>query len=230
MQAIMDLKTITHMRTLGTLWQKNGMSRVYFNDLPALMGLSCHYYKTGKISCASLNGETISNNAANKMVDRLSGKLWFDESDGAFHSQDLRAEDVTALVEAILAQLAPEPEQETEEEVMEEAQPMSTRAALLQDARRVLPRDIHAGDTIACWQPVRAYDKATNMWLPITEGPWRVVGTSMATRNDVDQCGRWTDATRHLVHMYHVAPVDDADFRAVPDDEGRYEILLRMQS
>lgn len=37
----------------GNLWEKGSMRRVYFNNVPALIGLSYSTYKTGNISSAS---------------------------------------------------------------------------------------------------------------------------------------------------------------------------------
>jgi hypothetical protein len=105
MAPITDLATVTQLRHLGRLWQENDMRRVYFSDLPARLGLQCCYYKTGNISSASLYGQAISNYQAKKMVDRLSGKLWFDENDGQFHAQGLSPEDTKAIINTILAQV-----------------------------------------------------------------------------------------------------------------------------
>lgn len=68
----------------GTLWEKSGMRRIYFNNLAALMGLSISYYKTGNISSARHNGERISNGAAGRMLSSID-KLWFDLADNKFY-------------------------------------------------------------------------------------------------------------------------------------------------
>lgn len=101
--------------------------------------------------------------------------------------------------------------------------------ALLHDPRRLRPREIVAGDRIECWEPVRAYDPDRNMWLPVPEGTWRLAWTSTAVTQQRDSWGRWTNAQGKLVHLFHVSVVEDEDFRAVPDDAGVYEIVLRVE-
>lgn len=46
-------------------WQKNGMDRLYINA--TALGLCCTYYKTGNISSASFDGESISNSEGYRM-------------------------------------------------------------------------------------------------------------------------------------------------------------------
>lgn len=90
----------------GSEWIKGDMHRIYFNDLPGLYGLSVSKYNTGNISSASLNGEGISNSKAYKLIDRLSGKLWYDAKTEQFASRDLRPDDVAVLVDAIKSRVA----------------------------------------------------------------------------------------------------------------------------
>ena len=68
----------------GNLWEKGAMRRVYFNNLPALIGLELDKYKSGSIASAKLNGETVSNAEAGRIIEGL-GKVWFDMNDGEFH-------------------------------------------------------------------------------------------------------------------------------------------------
>ena len=55
----------------GKLWEKGDKRRVYFNApaVAAMIGLNIHYYGTGNISSANLNGEKISNSRARRMMD-----------------------------------------------------------------------------------------------------------------------------------------------------------------
>lgn len=65
-----------------------GAERVYFNDLPALFGLECSYYKTGNVFRAQLDGETISNCEAKRILADLGSlKLFVDTSDMSIHVQ-----------------------------------------------------------------------------------------------------------------------------------------------
>jgi len=82
----MDEKLQTLINAGGKLWEKNGMSRVYFNV--SLLGLEISRYKTGNISSASLNGVGISNSEAGR-IEMI--KIWYDAKDGQFHTSDLRS-------------------------------------------------------------------------------------------------------------------------------------------
>jgi len=63
----------------GKLWEKGDMKRVYFNDLPSLLGLETSRYKTGNISAASLNSSPISNSEARRIQNALYDcKVWYD--------------------------------------------------------------------------------------------------------------------------------------------------------
>lgn len=87
---------------VGSRWQKNGMNRIYFNDLHKFYGLNIDTYKTGNISYATLDGEKISNTQAAKIQSRLMrGKLWFDCITGRFESKDVHADDFEVLVDAL---------------------------------------------------------------------------------------------------------------------------------
>lgn len=89
---------------IGSRWQKAGMDRIYFNDLPQWYGLELSYYKTGHISSAALNGEHISNNQAGKLGARFSGsKLWYDLNTGRFEVKGLTDELAAAVIENIRA-------------------------------------------------------------------------------------------------------------------------------
>lgn len=57
------MKSIEELTRMGFCrWQKNGMDRMYINA--SSLGLDCTYYKTGNISSATFNGESISNSEA----------------------------------------------------------------------------------------------------------------------------------------------------------------------
>ena len=59
-------------------WQdRYGTTRLYVRNLPALIGLEITKYGTGNIARVSLNGETIPNAAARRIID---ARVWI--SDG----------------------------------------------------------------------------------------------------------------------------------------------------
>lgn len=63
----------------GSVWEKNGMTRIYFNDLATWYGLEVARYNTGNVSGATLDGESISNSEAKKILTALSEtKVWYD--------------------------------------------------------------------------------------------------------------------------------------------------------
>ncbi len=96
----MDIETLKKIG--GREWTKNGMHRIYFNDLPALYGLKCEYYNTGNIRKATLDGEYISNSGARRLSTTLDlGKLWYDVPTGKYMATHLSEETVAVLVAAI---------------------------------------------------------------------------------------------------------------------------------
>jgi len=69
----------------GSRWQKNGNDRIYFNDLPEFYGLHTNHYNSGNVASATLNGETISNSKASKIIHDLSAlKVWYDVTTDEF--------------------------------------------------------------------------------------------------------------------------------------------------
>ncbi len=63
----------------GNRWQKNGMDRIYFNNIAERAGISANRYKSGNISSASLSGKGISNSKAREIISTLeSGKVFYD--------------------------------------------------------------------------------------------------------------------------------------------------------
>jgi hypothetical protein len=81
----------------GKEWINGNKHRIYFNNWEEIAGFNINTYKTGNISSASLQGETISNNKANKM---LGGKLYFDMVTSKFVCDYFR--DETAVEYAII--------------------------------------------------------------------------------------------------------------------------------
>lgn len=72
----------------GNLWEKYGKRRIYWNSDSVLktVGLDCGYYKSGNISSASLNGESISNSEAKRLLAAAGAvRFWYDLSDSQFH-------------------------------------------------------------------------------------------------------------------------------------------------
>lgn len=88
----------------GNIWEKNGMARAYFNDLPGIYGLEVERYNTGNIRNAKLDGEYCSNSEARRLIGKMGmgdGKLWYDFADGEFHGKNLDSEMFKSLVEKI---------------------------------------------------------------------------------------------------------------------------------
>ena len=72
----------------GKLWEKNGVRRVYFNDLCGLFGLEIDLFGTGNVRNAWLHGEEISNSYAKKIIGDLdSMKLWVDLADSSIRTR-----------------------------------------------------------------------------------------------------------------------------------------------
>ena len=95
------MTTTTRIEELGTLWEKNGMKRLYFNTqtLADLIGFTFTHYGTGNISSASLCGSKLSNTKARKLLTELDlGKCWYDYADDAFHTKGIsEAHSVTII-------------------------------------------------------------------------------------------------------------------------------------
>lgn len=96
------------VRVGGSRWQKNGMDRIYFNNLYGWYGLEMETYKTGNISSASLDGEKISNSQAKKLESEIGfGKLWFDVPTGKWMARELNGREAKMIerIEANVAEL-----------------------------------------------------------------------------------------------------------------------------
>jgi hypothetical protein len=99
----------------GKLWTgRAGVTRVYINHWTEIGGMEVNYYKTGSIAGASINGKGISNRAA---AELLAAKVYVDET--GLHMPTISGtgryvmDELTAAVEAALAEPEPQPEPET---------------------------------------------------------------------------------------------------------------------
>lgn len=81
--------TLKRMQQIGgNRWQKKGMDRVYFNDLPQRAGMDVSKYKSGNISSASLRGRGISNSKAKEIYGNLAdSKVYYDRTKRRMVSQ-----------------------------------------------------------------------------------------------------------------------------------------------
>ncbi len=75
--------TLEAVKTLGKEWSKDTMHRIYIDNPEQYMGLIVHYYGTGNVSGATLNGESISNSKAKNILAQV-GKVFFDVNKGEF--------------------------------------------------------------------------------------------------------------------------------------------------
>jgi hypothetical protein len=63
----------------GNRWQKNGMDRVYFNNLAKKAGVDVDRYKSGNISSAAIKGRGISNSKAGEVMAAIgNSKVYYD--------------------------------------------------------------------------------------------------------------------------------------------------------
>ena len=85
------MKTAEMIETLkgmgAKVWESGNMKRLYLNGAAkVLIGFEYETYKTGNISSATLNGESISNSTAKTMAATIeNAKIYYDFKDGAFH-------------------------------------------------------------------------------------------------------------------------------------------------
>ena len=79
---MMTNERIAALEALGfNRWTKGNYDRLYINA--KALGLDCSYYKTGNISGATFNGETISNSQAYRYK---AAKTYIDIKTGEVHS------------------------------------------------------------------------------------------------------------------------------------------------
>ena len=88
----------------GNLWEKGSMRRVYFNDVPAMIGLSYSTYNTGNISSASLNGVAISNSECRRILSSI-GKIYWDLDTGKIHGSYTEQSMLTQVAGIIRAKI-----------------------------------------------------------------------------------------------------------------------------
>jgi hypothetical protein len=102
--------TTTQLEAIGgKSWSKNGVTRVYFNDLCGLFGLTTYLYGTGNISSATLNGAAISNTQAKKIENQFIGcKLYYDIATQKFVGQGLSQSELN-MIAARIEKLATPP-------------------------------------------------------------------------------------------------------------------------
>ncbi|WP_458089462.1 hypothetical protein [Streptomyces malaysiensis] len=89
----------------GNRWQKNGMDRVYLNDWDRYLPLEIDRYKSGNISWAAWEGETIANRQAGLILGSID-KVWFDAADGKLHCRYGYSESRIASREELLDAIA----------------------------------------------------------------------------------------------------------------------------
>lgn len=70
----------------GSEWVSGEHHRIYFNDLIQFIGLEITRYGTRNISCAKLDGESISNSEAKRILASLPIKFWYDVPSGRFQA------------------------------------------------------------------------------------------------------------------------------------------------
>lgn len=104
----MSVLTAANLKKIGcSEWvhPSTGEVRIYINDLPELYGLRTSHYKTGNISSATLDGNTISNSEAGRILSRLRGaKLWLG-ADGQLMKKGLDDADCRAIVAALTTKI-----------------------------------------------------------------------------------------------------------------------------
>lgn len=101
----MEQTRIEKMERIGDRWQKNGMDRIYFNDLHKYIGLELHHYNTGNISSASYRGDKISNCEAKRIMGRIAGKLWFDVVADQYKWTNVNDRDAQNIIDEINRQI-----------------------------------------------------------------------------------------------------------------------------
>jgi hypothetical protein len=92
----------------GKYWEGGKHRRVYFNkaELNAFYGIEYTSYKTGNVSSAKLQGESISNSRAAKIVIQLNNcKFWYDLNAEKFQCYDLDWEIFEEIIDSIKNEL-----------------------------------------------------------------------------------------------------------------------------
>lgn len=84
-------------------WKPNkGQARLYVQNWPELVGLTVAYYKTGNVCHATLNGQSVSNAEAGRI---LAAKVWIGVEDDEVHvegccGRKVTGQDIRKAVEA----------------------------------------------------------------------------------------------------------------------------------
>ncbi|HIR47818.1 MAG TPA: hypothetical protein IAB89_09240, partial [Candidatus Caccousia avicola] len=91
--------TIAKMISIGNLWEKYGKRRIYFSFefLKEKIGMWLHHYKTGRLSVAKINGETISNAEAGRWFDSMNS-VYFDLNTNSFWGKGKHLPDVVEII------------------------------------------------------------------------------------------------------------------------------------
>lgn len=96
----------------GNLWERGTKRRVYLNDWPTLIGLDIERYNTGNIRHATLDGETISNSRAHKLLGAQvyweNGSIWHTIDHAADAARVDGDELVTRLMDSIAKAVSPD--------------------------------------------------------------------------------------------------------------------------
>lgn len=95
----------------GSEWQKNGMHRVYFGweRVAQAYGLEIEQYRSGNISAAWLDGESISNSRARSLETTFrAAKVWYDVVAGKWMSQGLSQAALDKVVASLTSKIAQE--------------------------------------------------------------------------------------------------------------------------
>ena len=94
----MNAEQIEKLNEIGTEWTKNGMHRIYINNVSDLYGLHPTY--------SQLNGTTISNTKAGKLRVACSEmKIYYDFSDDVFHCKTVTATDTDEIFRTVVAKI-----------------------------------------------------------------------------------------------------------------------------
>lgn len=89
---------------LGNYWEKGEMKRIYFSDIPSILGLEVVRYKSGSIQSAKLDGHEISNSKAYKILQKYENiKFFYDLTFENFNCRDLLPDEIAEIATKIAA-------------------------------------------------------------------------------------------------------------------------------
>lgn len=91
----------------GNEWIKDEYHRIYFNldVMVEMIGLDLSFYKTGNIQSARLNGDSISNSHAKRLLSSIDGKFWYDVKNDKWTCKNMDADRAREIKQAILAKI-----------------------------------------------------------------------------------------------------------------------------